>query len=54
MLSQPGMIAIPKSGNFVHVRENAGAADITLSAADRRSLDAAFPPPKGKQSLEML
>jgi len=54
VLSQPGMIAIPKSGNLVHVRENAGAADITLSAADRRSLDAAFPPPKGKQPLEML
>jgi diketogulonate reductase-like aldo/keto reductase len=54
VLSRPGVIAIPKSGNVAHVRENLGAADITLSEADMRALDAAFPPPRGKQSLEML
>jgi len=54
VLAQRGMIAIPKSGNVEHVRENAGAAEITLSDADMRTLDAAFPPPKRKQSLEML
>ena len=54
VLARPGMIAIPKSGNEAHVRENAGAAAITLSDADFRALDAAFPPPKRKRALEML
>jgi diketogulonate reductase-like aldo/keto reductase len=54
VLARPGVIAIPKSGNIEHVRENAGAAEITLSDADLRALDAAFPPPKRKKSLEML
>jgi diketogulonate reductase-like aldo/keto reductase len=54
VLSQPGVIAIPKAGQIAHVQENAGAAEITLSDADLRALDAAFPPPKGKRSLEML
>jgi len=54
VLSRPGIIAIPKSGNVEHVRENAGAAEVTLSEADLRALDAAFPPPKRKSSLEML
>ena len=54
VLARPGMIAIPKSSNATHVRENAGAAELTLSEADLRALDTAFPPPKRKQSLEML
>ena len=54
VLSRPGVIAIPKSSNADHVREHAGAAEITLSDADLRALDAAFPPPQGKVGLEML
>ncbi|HVW93459.1 MAG TPA: aldo/keto reductase [Devosia sp.] len=54
VLARPGVIAIPKSGNAAHVRENAGAASITLNDADFRALDAAFPPPGRKRSLEML
>jgi len=54
VLSKPGVIAIPKSSNVEHVRENAGAAEITLTEADLRTLDAAFPPPRRKTSLEML
>jgi diketogulonate reductase-like aldo/keto reductase len=54
VLGRPGVIAIPKSANLEHVRENAGAAEITLTEADRRALDAAFPPPNGKRRLEML
>jgi diketogulonate reductase-like aldo/keto reductase len=54
VLSRPNVIAIPKSSNDAHVRENAGAAAITLSAADIRALDAAFPPPGRKRSLEMI
>jgi diketogulonate reductase-like aldo/keto reductase len=53
-LAQPGVIAIPKSGNATHVRENAAAAAIELSAEDHALLDKAFPPPKRRQRLEIL
>jgi diketogulonate reductase-like aldo/keto reductase len=54
VLAQPGTIAIPKSGNSTHVRENAAAATIELSPEDLALLDQAFPPPKRRQPLEML
>jgi diketogulonate reductase-like aldo/keto reductase len=54
LLRQEGMIVIPKASNEAHVRENRGAADVTLTAADLAALDGAFPPPKGPSSLEML
>lgn len=53
-LRLPNVISIPKSGNEAHVTENRGSADIVLSAADLADLDAAFPPPTRKRSLEML
>jgi diketogulonate reductase-like aldo/keto reductase len=54
VLSRPGVIAIPKSSKEAHVRENAAAAGLSLDAEDFAALDAAFPPPKRKGSLEML
>ena len=54
VLRQPGVIAIPKAGSPVHLRENAAAADITLSPEDLRELNAAFPPPGRKVPLAML
>ncbi len=54
VLAQPNMIAIPKAGTLNHVRDNREAADIVLTAADLQALDAAFPPPRGKRSLEMI
>lgn len=53
-LRLPNVISIPKSGNEAHVKENRGSADIVLTAADLADLDAAFPPPTRKRSLEML
>ena len=53
-LLRPEMISIPKATQQAHVRENAAAADTVLSPADRQALDAAFPPPRRKSSLEML
>jgi len=53
VLSRPGVIVIPKSGNVEHVRENAEATDIVLSPEDFAALDAAFPPPRRKVPLEM-
>jgi diketogulonate reductase-like aldo/keto reductase len=53
-LRHPGTIAIPKATTEAHVRDNAAAASLTLTAEDLASIDAAFPPPKRKQRLEML
>jgi len=47
-------ISIPKATNPAHVRENAGAADIVLTEADLAEIDAVHPPPRKKQSLEIL
>ncbi|MBE7210488.1 MAG: aldo/keto reductase [Gluconacetobacter diazotrophicus] len=48
------VVSIPKSGDPAHVRENAAAAALQLDEADLRTLDVAFPPPRGKQTLAML
>ena len=53
-LRHPNVIVIPKAGNPAHVRENAAAAAIRLSAGDLAAIDAAHPPPRGTQSLAML
>jgi diketogulonate reductase-like aldo/keto reductase len=53
-LRRPDIIAIPKSSSLEHVRDNAKAIDITLGEDDLAALDAAFPPPRRKTSLEML
>jgi diketogulonate reductase-like aldo/keto reductase len=43
LVREPGLFAIPKAGRADHVRENAAAGDLVLSAADVRRIDAAFP-----------
>jgi diketogulonate reductase-like aldo/keto reductase len=48
------VIAIPKSGDVAHVRENRAAADLVLDAADLAAFDRAFPPPDRAQPLQML
>jgi len=54
VLARPGVIAIPKATGLDHVTENRAAADLQLTAADLAALDAAFPPPRRKQALEMI
>ena len=54
VLAQPGVVTIPKSMTRERVKENLGAVDIKLPADVLAELDRAFPPPKRKQSLEML
>jgi diketogulonate reductase-like aldo/keto reductase len=54
VLAQPGVVTIPKSMTRERVKENLGALDVKLSADALAELDRAFPPPKGKQSLQML
>jgi diketogulonate reductase-like aldo/keto reductase len=53
-LRHANVISIPKAANPAHVRENAAAAAIVLTAADLAELDTAFPPPRRKRSLAML
>jgi len=46
------VFAIPKASREDHVRENHGALNVKLTAADLAELDRAFPPPKKKRPLE--
>lgn len=52
-LRQP-VVAIPKAGSVKHVEENAAAADLALDVEDLAGIDRTCPPPKRKQSLDML
>jgi diketogulonate reductase-like aldo/keto reductase len=54
VLAQPGVVTIPKSSSRERVKENLGAVEVKLSPKILADLDRAFPPPKGKQPLEML
>lgn len=54
VLARPGIIAIPKATGLEHVAENRMAADLRLTAGEHAALDAAFPPPRRKQQLEMI
>jgi len=54
VMDKPGVMAIPKTSNPARMAENLGALDVHLTDADRAALDRAFPPPRRRQSLEML
>ncbi|HJV75506.1 MAG TPA: aldo/keto reductase [Noviherbaspirillum sp.] len=54
VLRQPGVIAIPKAGNPVHVRENRAALEIVLTQADLELLDRDFPPPDSARPLAII
>jgi len=47
-----GVHSIPKSASLERVKQNAAAADVKLTAADLRELDAGYPPPTGPTPLE--
>jgi diketogulonate reductase-like aldo/keto reductase len=49
-----GVTAIPRARSPVHVRENADALRIKLSASDLADIDRAFPPPARPTPLEMI
>jgi diketogulonate reductase-like aldo/keto reductase len=54
VLRHEGVVAIPRTGSPDHVRENAAALDIELTARDLEEIDRAFPGPAKKRSLEMI
>jgi diketogulonate reductase-like aldo/keto reductase len=43
LVRRPALFTIPKASRPAHVRENAGALDFTLDAADLAAIEAAFP-----------
>jgi diketogulonate reductase-like aldo/keto reductase len=53
-LRYPNVISIPKASDPAHVRENAAAGAIALTADDLSTIDAAHKPPRGKQALDLL
>lgn len=53
-LRQPGVLAIPKAVNPDHVRQNAKAGQLVLSAEDLALIDHSFKPPRRKYPLEMV
>ena len=53
-LRHPHVISIPKAANPQHVRENAAAAEIVLTAEDLASIDATHKPPRRKVALDLL
>jgi diketogulonate reductase-like aldo/keto reductase len=48
------VISIPKAADPAHVRANAAARDIVLTAEDLATLDGGFAPPTRKRGLAML
>ncbi|MBD1863190.1 MULTISPECIES: aldo/keto reductase [Trichocoleus] len=54
LLHQENVIVIPKSSSIAHVEENRATLDLKLTPEDLQALDAAFPAPTKRVSLEML
>jgi len=50
----PSVVAIPKATTAEHVRENAAAADLRLTAAEIAIIDQAFPCPPDGAALGMI
>lgn len=53
VLSQPGVMAIPKAVREAHLRENLAAAALVLTREDLAEIDARFPPPRRRTPLAM-
>ena len=54
LLARDDVIVIPKTGRRERLKENLGALDHVLTAAQLAELDRLFPPPARARALEML
>lgn len=54
VIRKEGVMAIPKASSTAHVKENALAMQVTLSSEELALINQAFPPPNGKQPLDMV
>ncbi|MEP6502909.1 MAG: aldo/keto reductase [Betaproteobacteria bacterium] len=53
LLSQPGVVAIPKAAGAAHLRENLAAVDVVLNPAELQAIERRFPSPVRKAPLAM-
>jgi diketogulonate reductase-like aldo/keto reductase len=53
LIRQPGVIAIPKAVDSLHIRDNAAALTLHLDAEDLATLDS-LPPPTRKTHLAVV
>ena len=53
LLHQPGVIAIPKAVDPIHIKQNRAALDIALSEQDLLDLDKLFAPPSRAVPLQL-
>lgn len=54
VISHQGVVAIPKAASIDHMKDNAAALEITLSAQELLELEKAFPAPAGKTPLDVV
>jgi len=54
VVSQPGVLAIPKALRLQHLQENLAAAQVRLDDAALQAIDARFPAPRRKTPLAMI
>jgi diketogulonate reductase-like aldo/keto reductase len=54
VLTQDGLVAIPKAAHEAHLRENFSAASLVLTGDELALLQSAFPPPRRKAPLAVL
>ena len=54
LLANDDVIVIPKTGSRERLKQNLGALDHALTAAQLAELEQLFPPPMGASSLAML
>jgi diketogulonate reductase-like aldo/keto reductase len=54
LMTQEGVVVLPRAGTSEHVVENRAAVELPLTEQDLRMLDEAFPPPRRAQPLEVL
>jgi diketogulonate reductase-like aldo/keto reductase len=54
LLRHPNVFTIPKASDIEHVVDNAGAAELALSAADLVRIEAIFPLGKPRRNLPMI
>ena len=54
LLTDPSVIAIPRTSKAYHAEENAAAAEIVLTAEDLEKLNEAFPAPRRREPLDIM
>lgn len=54
VIRKEGVIAIPKATSVAHVQDNAAALQVSLSSGELALLNTHFPPPAGKEPLDVV